>query len=214
MAGVTSHRPPITRASSSTMQMSDAVSSCHHSPHGLTYMSERPSGCQVMCPAMFSAKPMPARWRKATAIACSSVRSTPMGGTFDGAQTSRPPRRTSFVVMTTPVSIGCPREVGLWRSCRPRIAAARRGLRVVRAAVPSKHLAASRCSTRVGRSSTPACLSSTNMHTRSPKTGSGIATAAATATAGCVATASSTWTALMFFPPRRMKSDVRPVSVR
>ena len=41
-----------------------------------------------------------------------------------------------------------------------------------------------------------------------------MATAATTATAGCVATTSSTSTALMFLPPRMMKSDVRPVSRR
>ena len=89
MAGVTSQRPCTTRASSSTTQISEAVSSCHHSPHGLTYISDLPSGCQVMCPAMFSAKPISARCRKAIAICCSLVRSTPMGGTFDGAHTSQ-----------------------------------------------------------------------------------------------------------------------------
>ena len=41
-----------------------------------------------------------------------------------------------------------------------------------------------------------------------------MATAAATATAGCVDTSSSTWAALMFFPPRMMKSDARPATVR
>ena len=50
---------------------------------------------------------------------------------------------------------------------------------------------------------------------RSPNSGSGMATAATTtATAGWVATTSSTSTALMFLPPRMMKSDVRPVSRR
>src|ERR1700747_2939628 len=93
IAGVTSHRPRTTRASLSTTQMSDAVSSCHHNPHGFTNMSVWPSGCQVMCPAMFSANPMAARWRKAIARVCSSDSSTPIGGTTDGAQTSRPPRR-------------------------------------------------------------------------------------------------------------------------
>src|SRR6516164_5639405 len=93
MAGVTSQRPRTTRASLSTTQMSDAVSSCHHSPHGLTNMSVWPSSCQVMCPAIFSANPMAARWRKATASACSLDSSTPIGGTADGAHTSRPPRR-------------------------------------------------------------------------------------------------------------------------
>src|ERR1700756_1921036 len=99
MAGVTSQRPRTTRASLSTTQMSEAVSSCHHRPHGLTNMSVWPSGCQVMCPAMFSANPMAARWRKATARACSSDRSTPIGGTTDGAHTSRPPRRASGAFM-------------------------------------------------------------------------------------------------------------------
>ena len=41
-----------------------------------------------------------------------------------------------------------------------------------------------------------------------------MATAAASAIAGWVITASSTCDALMFLPPRRMKSDVRPVMVR
>src|ERR1700742_2696459 len=99
IAGVTSQRPRTTRASLSTKQMSDAVSSCHHRPHGLTNMSVCPSRCQVMCPAMFSENPMPARWRKATASACSSDRSTPIGGTTDGAHTSRPPRRGLGVFM-------------------------------------------------------------------------------------------------------------------
>src|SRR5271163_2610437 len=93
IAGVTSQRPRSTRASPSTAQISDAVSSAHHSPHGLTSMSVCPSGCQVMCPAMFSANPMAARWRNATASACSLDSSTPMGGTTNGAHTSRPPRR-------------------------------------------------------------------------------------------------------------------------
>src|ERR1700752_3354117 len=93
IAGVTPHRPRTTPASLSTTQMSDAVSSRHHSPHGLTNMSVWPSSCQVMCPAIFSANPMPARWRKAMASACSLDSSTPIGGTTDGAQTSRPPRR-------------------------------------------------------------------------------------------------------------------------
>src|ERR1700722_16926089 len=93
IAGVTSQRPRTTRASASTAQISDAVSSAHHSPHGLTNMSVWPSGCQVMCPAMFSANPMAAKWRKATASACSLDSSTPIGGTTDGAHTSSPPRR-------------------------------------------------------------------------------------------------------------------------
>src|SRR6516225_8348520 len=99
IAGVTSHRPRTTRASLSTTQMSDAVSSCHHSPHGLTNMSVWPSSCQVMCPAIFSGNPMAARWRNATASACSLDSSTPIGGTTDGAQTSRPPRRASGAFM-------------------------------------------------------------------------------------------------------------------
>src|ERR1700756_1330976 len=99
IAGVTSHRPRTTRASLSTTQMSDAVSSCHHNPHGLTNMSVWPSSCHVMCPAIFSANPMAARWRKAIASACSLDSSTPMGGTTDGAQTSRPPRRASGAFM-------------------------------------------------------------------------------------------------------------------
>src|ERR1700759_4683084 len=99
IAGVTSQRPRITRASAPTTQISEAVSSCHHSPHGFTNMSVCPSGCHVMCPARFSANPIPARWRNATASACSSERSTPIGGTTDGAHTSRPPRRALGVVM-------------------------------------------------------------------------------------------------------------------
>src|SRR6516165_11755835 len=86
--------------------MSEAVSSCHHSPHGLTNMFVWPSGCQVMCPAIFSAKPMAARWRKATASACSLDSSTPIGGTTDGAHTSRPPRRAlgEFIIGLHPDS--------------------------------------------------------------------------------------------------------------
>src|SRR5437763_771648 len=99
IAGVTSQRPRTTRASVSTTQMSEAVSSCHHRPHGLTNMSVSPSSCQVMCPAMFSANPMAPRWRNAIASACSSESSTPIGGTTDGAQTSRPPRRGSRAFM-------------------------------------------------------------------------------------------------------------------
>src|SRR6202161_2719239 len=99
IAGVTSQRPRITCASASTTQISEAVSSCHHSPHGLTNMLVCPSGCQVMCPARFSANPIPARCRNDTASACSSERSTPIGGTTDGAHTSRPPRRALGVVM-------------------------------------------------------------------------------------------------------------------
>src|ERR1700747_230136 len=93
IAGVTSHRPRTTRASSSTAQMSDAVISCHHSPHGWTTMPVCPSSCQVMCPAIFSANPIPARCRNATASACSLDSSTPIGGITEGAQASRPPRR-------------------------------------------------------------------------------------------------------------------------
>src|SRR6201998_3526355 len=99
IAGVTSHRPRTTRPSLSPPQMLDAVSSCHHNPHGFTNMSVWPSSCQVMCPAMFSANPVAARWRKAIARACSSDSSTPIGGTTDGAQTSRPPRRASGAFM-------------------------------------------------------------------------------------------------------------------
>lgn len=62
-------------------------------------MFVRPSSCQVMWPAIFSAKPMAARWRKATASACSLDSSTPIGGTTDGAQTSGPPRRGSGAFM-------------------------------------------------------------------------------------------------------------------
>src|SRR5271166_2018494 len=106
MAGVTSQRPRTTRASLSTTQMSEAVSSCHHSPHGLTNMSVWPSSCQVMCPAIFSANSVAARWRKAMASACSLVKSTPIGGTTDGAQTSRPPRRAlgAFMIGLHPYS--------------------------------------------------------------------------------------------------------------
>src|SRR5947209_3961776 len=99
MAGVTSQRPLTTRASASTTQMSAAVISCHQSPHGLTNMSVCPSGCQVMCPARFSANPIAARWRNAIASDCSSDRSTPIGGTTEGAHTCRPPRRASGMFM-------------------------------------------------------------------------------------------------------------------
>src|ERR1700677_5026239 len=97
--GVTSQRPRITRASLSTTQISEAVNSCHHRPHGLTNMSVCPSGCQVICPARCSANPIPARCRNDTASACSSERTTPIGGTTDGAHTSRPPLRALGVVM-------------------------------------------------------------------------------------------------------------------
>src|ERR1700704_4765107 len=99
IAGVTSQRPRTTRASLSTRQISDAVSSAQHRPQGLPNMWLGPSSCQVMWPAIFSANPMPARWRKATASACSLESSTPIGGTADGAHTSRPPRRGLGVFM-------------------------------------------------------------------------------------------------------------------
>ena len=49
--------------------------------------------------------------------------------------------------------------------------------------------------------------------TRSPKTGSGAATAATWATSGWVATSASTCGALMFLPPRMMMSLVLPTTV-
>lgn len=67
---------------------------------------------------------------------------------------------------------------------------------------------------KVAGAATFASASSANTHTFSPNTSSGIGTAAATAIAGWVITASSTCAALMFLPPRRMKSDVRPVTLR
>ena len=98
-----------------------------------------------------------------------------------------------------------------WRSCRPTSGGARRAPRAARATAPCRCRAPRGArAARRGRASSSPARSSTNTHTRSPNVSSGIATAAHNATAGCDATSSSTCAALMFLPPRMMKSDVRP----
>ena len=216
IAGVTSQRPRTTRASLSTTQMSDAVSSCHHSPHGLTNMSVCPSSCQVMCPAMFSANPMPARWRKATASACSLDSSTPIGGTTDGAQTSRPPRRAlgAFIIGLHPV-FEYPRGAGLWQPSPPDDRGSS-STTISRSGSSSFETPrASRCSTSSGRSMVAAVRRVRRRgrpFRRTPDRA--LRPLPQARSRGWVMTASSTWLALMFLPPRRMKSDVRPVTVR
>ena len=54
----------------------------------------------------------------------------------------------------------------------------------------------------------------TYTQTRSPKTSSGMETAATRSTAGCSAISASRAGALMFLPPRMMMSEARPMTRR
>ncbi len=72
--------------------MSDAVTSSHHSPHGLTSIELSSSSIQVMCPAMFSLNSAAARMRNAQASCCSRVSAGPAEGTMLGAHLASPPR--------------------------------------------------------------------------------------------------------------------------
>lgn len=81
---------------------------------------------------------------------------------------------------------------GKYSLLTPRPARNSRSVATVTAAVP-------------GRSVTAA-------QTRSPNVRSGTAMAATSATEGCAATSVSTAAALMFFPPRMMRSALRPAT--
>src|SRR4051794_10433733 len=77
IAGVTSHAPSSTCPSRSTTMMSEAQTSSHQMPQGLTQNRSAPSCITVMWPAMFSVHPSDAVMRRRHASRCSGVSSRP-----------------------------------------------------------------------------------------------------------------------------------------
>ena len=156
----------------------------------------------------------PRRSRRRAAGTRRRSRSAPASNQAVCASTGGSGIRSYFVTWSSliPPSAQRPRAARPSRSCRRSRAAARGARPAARGTSPGRAPGASRWATSSGRLRLWPGFSSTYTHTRSPKIGSGIATAAARATAGCVATSASTSAALTFLPPRMMKSALRPTT--